>query len=461
MTLSTSQSKASDADTVDTEPIDPPPAGAATSDIPVSSLETTKKVALAAFVGTAMEWYDFFLFTTAAALVFNAQFFVSGSAAAATLASFATLAVGFAARPFGGLLFGWLGDRIGRRSVLLTTIVGIGVSTVLIGLLPNYYAIGVVAPILLVTLRVVQGLAIGGEWSGAVTIAAENSPTEERAKWASVPQLGSPVGTILSSGAFFITAGLMSESNFDAWGWRIPFLLALPLLIACVMLRSRLEESPAFLELQEEGEVAKAPVLQVFSNSWRQLLAGTAVGLLGVAGFYLVTTFVISYGKRVLDLPASLLLFATLIAACVELLVIWTGGRWGVRFGATRVVMCSGIVTALVAFPVFLVIGTANPVAVVIAMTVAVATLSYAYAVQGAIVTSLFPTKIRYSGVAICSNLSGVFGGLVPLIAASVLTITGDTLWPAAVMLIVISLLTALGALVSRRLHVAEEGLRI
>lgn len=421
------------------------------------SLDTAKRVALAAFVGTAMEWYDFFLFTTAAALVFNAQFFVSHNALASTMASFATLAVGFVARPFGGLLFGWLGDKIGRRTVLLTTIVGIGVATVLIGVLPNYFSIGVIAPIALVALRVLQGLAVGGEWSGAVTITAENAPPGQRTRFASIPQLGSPVGTILSSGAFFLTSLALSEDNFHDWGWRIPFLLALPLLIASVMLRRRLEESPAFLELQQEGEVASAPIARVFTKSWRQVLAGTAVGLLGVAGFYLVTTFIISYGKRVLDLSPTLLLAATFIAAVCELAVIWTGGRWGQRYGATKVALASGIGSLVLAFPIFLAIGTANPLMVVVAMTVGVCVLSYAYSVQGAIVTSLFPAKVRYSGVAVCSNLAGVVGGLVPLAATAVLTVTGDTLWPSALMLMAIGAITAIGAVASRRLALPEH----
>ncbi|MGV9713938.1 MFS transporter [Gordonia sp. NPDC003424] len=427
---------------------------------PTAGVETARRVALAAFVGTAMEWYDFFLFTTAAALVFNAQFFVSDNALAATLASFATLAVGFIARPFGGLLFGWLGDKIGRRKVLLTTIVMIGVATVLIGLLPNYFSIGAIAPIALVTLRILQGLAVGGEWSGAVTLTTENTPPAHRAKFAAIPQLGSPVGTILSSGAFFVTSALVSEDNFKDWGWRIPFLLALPLLVFCVMLRRRLEESPAFLELQEEGEVASAPLKQVFVKHWRQILAGAAVGLLGVAGFYIVTTFIISYGKRVLGLSPTLLLAATFIAATFELAVIWTGGRLGQRFGSTAVSIWSGVGSAVLAVPVFWLIGTGNPLWVVIAMTIGVCALSYAYSVQGAIVTSLFPAKVRYSGVAVCSNLSGVVGGLVPLLATAVLTVTGDVLWPSALMLVVLAMITVGGAIWARRLCIPEAGLK-
>ncbi|WP_072686925.1 MFS transporter [Rhodococcus marinonascens] len=422
--------------------------------------DTSRRVAFAAFVGTAMEWYDFFLFTTAAALVFNVQYFSSDNALTATMASFSTLAVGFVARPVGGLLFGWLGDRVGRKKILMTTIVGIGVSTVLIGLLPNYYSIGVIAPIALVVLRVLQGLAVGGEWSGAVTIAAECASPAERAKYASIPQLGSPVGTILSSGAFFVTAAVLSEDVFNSWGWRIPFLLALPLLGVAVVIRNQLEESPEFEALQKEDAVAEAPLRQVFVGSWRQLLVGASIMFIGTGGFYLITTFIISYGKRVLGLGASMLLLATVIAAVIELPVIISGGRLGTRFGSCRIVIGGAIATIVLAFPVFWAIGTAQPVLVVLGMTVGVAAVSYPYAVSGAVLTSLFPAKIRYSGVSISSNIAGMASGFVPLIATAILTVTGDHLWPAATILVLIGVIALAGGIIAPRWSVAEEGLK-
>ncbi|AOW95049.1 MFS transporter [Rhodococcus sp. WMMA185] len=422
--------------------------------------DTSRRVAFAAFVGTAMEWYDFFLFTTAAALVFNVQYFSSENALTATMASFSTLAVGFVARPVGGLLFGWLGDRVGRKKILMTTIVGIGISTVLIGLLPNYYSIGVIAPIALVVLRILQGLAVGGEWSGAVTIAAECASPSQRARYASIPQLGSPVGTIMSSGAFFITAAVLSEDVFNSWGWRIPFLLALPLLGVSVVIRKQLEESPEFEALQKQDSVSEAPLRQVFSGAWRQLLVGASVMFIGTGGFYLMTTFVISYGKRALDLSATMLLLATVIAAVVQLPVIISGGRLGTRFGSSRVVLGGAIATIVLAFPLFWAISTAQPVLVVIAMTVGVAAISYPYAVSGAVLTSLFPAKVRYSGVSVSSNIAGMAAGFVPLIATAVLTVTGDTLWPAAVILVLIGVIALVGAIITPRWSVAEAGLK-
>ncbi|WP_407547709.1 MFS transporter [Streptomyces sp. Pv4-95] len=419
-----------------------------------------RRVAVAAFVGTAMEWYDFFLFTTAAAVVFNVQYFVSGNALAATLASFATLAVGFVARPLGGLLFGRLGDRVGRKQVLMTTIVGIGAATVLIGLLPTYASLGVAAPVMLIVLRILQGLCVGGEWGGAVTIAAENAPASSRAVYASIPQLGSPVGTILSSGAFFLCSVLLSPDNFDSWGWRVPFLLALPMLAVSVAIRRQLEESPAFKALQAEETVAETPLRQLFRRDWRQLLIGSSIMLIGAGGFYLVTTFVISYGQRVLGLSSSMLLLATVIAAAVEIPVIVSGGRLGQRYGSSRVVIGGALATIALAFPVFWAIGTASPVVVVAAMTVGVAAVSYPYAVSGAVLTSLFPAQVRYSGVAVSANFAGLLSGCVPLVATAALTFTGDTLWPSAGILTLIGFIALAGGLLAPRYSVTEAGLK-
>ncbi|NYD78663.1 MFS transporter [Arthrobacter cupressi] len=427
---------------------------------PVIDEKVTKRVALGALVGTALEWYDFFLFTTASALVFNIQFFATKDPILAGIFSFGTLAVGFVARPVGGLIFGALGDKVGRKKILMITIVGIGVVTGLIGLLPTYAAIGVAAPVLLILLRIVQGLAVGGEWSGAMIIAVENAPVEKRGRYGAMPQLGSPIGTILSSGGFALLAFLLSKDSFDDWGWRIPFLLAIPLLLVSLWIRSRLSESPEFEALMEEGETEHAPIRGVLGSSWKQVLVGAATAMLGVGGFYLVTTFVVFYGTTVLKLDRNLLLAATLIAAVFEVFILIGGGRMAERFGASRVVITGGLLSAILAFPVFLAVQSKDPFLVIFGVTLGVCALSIPYAVSGAVLTGLFPTRTRYTGVAISSNLAGLLSGFVPMVATATLAASGNSWVPSAWLLIGISLLTAVAGLAIPSLSIKQQGLK-
>ncbi|KKI21848.1 MULTISPECIES: MFS transporter [unclassified Leucobacter] len=424
------------------------------------TIAEANKVALGALIGTALEWYDFFLFSAAAALVFNVQYFTSENATAAALASFATFGVGLAARPIGGMIFGRMGDRIGRRVVLMITIVGIGLVTGLIGLLPTYAAIGIAAPILLVLLRVLQGLFVGGEWSGAMTLVVENAPLHLRARYAAIPQIGSPIGTILSSGGFFIATLAFSQQNFDAWGWRIPFLVALPLLLIAIYIRSKLEESPVFRQLEESGEVVKSPVLTTFRDSWKQIIVGMAAALLGVGGFYLVTAFCVWYGVNVLHYDSSLMLLGSMVAAAFEILALLWGGHLGTKYGASRVILWGGIASAVVSVPAFLLLASGNPVLVVLAMTLAVCTLSLPYAASGTVLTGLFPAKTRYTGVGLAQNVAGMLSGFIPLLATGFVAATANHWWPAAAMLVFLSLFTAVAGAIAPRLSVKLPGFK-
>ncbi|MCE3549940.1 MHS family MFS transporter [Pseudonocardia sp. RS11V-5] len=414
-----------------------------------------RTVAFGAFVGTALEWYDFFLFGTAASLVFNHLFF-TGSPVAATLAAFATFAVGFAARPLGAILFGHLGDRIGRRTCLLITVTMIGVVTGVIGVLPTALSIGVLAPIALTALRLLQGIAVGGEWGGAVTLAVEHAPKDKRGRYAAMPQIGSPIGTLLSSGAFLAVSALPKDS-FDSWGWRIPFLIAFPLLGVALYLRRRVEESPLFEQLLAEDERASSPVKDVVVHSLPQLLVGAGSAFLGVGGFYLATTFVISYGTATLKLPSSLMLAATLVAAAVEIAVLITGGRLAERYGAARITVAGAVFSAIAAFPMFWLIDSRSATLVIIGVTLGVACLSVPYAVSGALLTELFPARLRYSGVALSANVAGVVSGFVPLVAAAFLAGAGGASWTAAVLLIVIALITAISGMLAPKVALGRD----
>jgi MFS family permease len=434
-----------------TTPATPRPTGAVT----VTDAEA-RKVAFGAFVGTALEWYDFFLYGTAASLVFNRLFFTSGSAAVATLGAFASFAVGFAARPFGAILFGHLGDRIGRRRCLIITVTMIGLVTGVIGLLPGFATIGVAAPVLLTLLRLLQGIAVGGEWGGAVTLAVEHAPIERRGRYAAMPQIGSPIGTLLSSGAFLAVSAL-PPASFDAWGWRLPFLAAFPLLYIALFIRRRVGESPLFERLLAEDELASSPIRDVVLRAFPQLVVGACACFLGVGGFYLATTFVISYGTGTLHLSRTLVLTATLVAAVVEIGVLVVGGRLAERFGPARITVLGGLVSAVVAFPVFWLIDSKGAGAVVLGVTLGVACLSIPYAVSGPLLAELFPAKLRYSGLALSSNTAGIVSGFVPLLATALQAATGGGSWSAAVLLIVIALITTLGGALAPRLSLSRD----
>ncbi|WP_461188524.1 MFS transporter [Arthrobacter sp. Z4-13] len=426
--------------------------------VPAVSGADAGMIARAAFVGTALEWYDYFLFGTAAAIVFNRLFFTSLDPTAATLAAFATFGVGFAARPLGAVLFGYIGDRVGRRPALLITIVMIGLATGLIGVLPDFGTIGLAAPIMLAILRLMQGLAVGGEWGGAMTIAVEHAPIEKRGRYAALVQVGSPVGTLMSSGAFALVL-LMPPDVFDSWGWRLPFLAAFPLLLIALYIRLKVEESPIFNELVKLEERAKIPAIDVFRQAWGRLIVAIAAAFLGVGGFYVMTTFVISYGTTTLGLDRGLMVNATLIAAVVQIGVILVIGRISEKVGPGKMTFLGGLVTAAAAFPLFWLIDTRNPAAIILAVTAGIALLSVAYSVTGALLTELFPPNLRYSGVSLGYNLAGALSGFLPLIAVALLGVSGGASWTASLLLIVVSLITAAGGFFGERLRVKDKAI--
>ena len=415
------------------------------------------RIARAAFAGTALEWYDYFLFGTAAALVFNYLFFTELNPTAAVLASFATFGVGFAARPIGAFVFGILGDRWGRRPTLILSIVLIGVATGIIGFLPTYDQVGLLAPVLLVVLRLFQGLAVGGEWGGATTIAIEHAPPEKRARYAAMVQLGSPVGTLLSSGAFALVLMLPAD-DVNAWGWRLPFLAAFPLLAVALWIRLKVEESPVFEQLAQMDDRPKVPAAAVFTKAPGRLAVAICAALLGVGGFYLMNTYVISYTTTVLDVERQSVVNATLIAAVVQIFVVVIFGRVAERLGPGRVTFIGGILTAVAAWPLFMLVETGQVWAIVLAISAGIGLLTITYSVTGALLAELFPVELRYSGVSLGYNLAGALTGFLPFIATWITGIQETpSVMPAVVLLITVSLLTAMGGFLGERLRIKDD----
>ncbi|MEV7085450.1 MFS transporter [Streptomyces sp. NPDC093085] len=407
-----------------------------------------RRLLTASFIGTALEWYDYFLYGTAAALVFNRIFFPGLDPVTGTIASFGTFAVGFIARPVGAAVFGHIGDRYGRKAALILTVVLMGVTTGTIGLLPSYGAIGVWAPLLLVTLRFLQGVSVGGEWSGAMLLTLEHTPKEKHGSYSAIPQLGSPVGTLLSSGAFAL-AGLLPDDAFHSWGWRLPFLAAFGLLAFALHLRLRIEESPVFRAMAEEAERTgppPAPLLEAFRRSRGRMAVAVAAALLGIGGFFVLSTFVISYGTERLGIDRSVMLGATVAGSVVEIAVLVVAGRLADRIGAWKVCAGGGVITMLLAFPVFWLIDTRQTGWVILGVAVGVGAVSIPYAPIGAVISGLFPEAFRYSAVALSYNIAGVAAGFLPLVSAWLVDAADGASWGVALLLVALAACTVGGS---------------
>lgn len=377
------------------------------------------QVVLASFVGTTIEWYDFFLYGTAAALVFNRLFFPDASPLMGTLKAYATFSVGFVARPLGGAIFGHYGDRIGRKSMLVYSLILMGAATALLGLLPTHATIGVWAPVGLTVLRFVQGIGVGGEWAGAVLMAVEHSGGSRRGFHGSWPQMGVPAGSLLSTGVFALFSTGLGEEQFLAWGWRVPFLLSVILIAIGLFIRLRLLETPAFARVKEERTEAAMPLIQLFREHPRDLLVGVGMRLAQNSLFYIFTVFVLSYGEKTLGYSRTTMLAGVAIASAVGLATTPFWGHYSDRVGRRPVYLIGAALSMLYAWPFFLLLGAGSVPLVWLAIVLGLnGGHDMMYGPQAAYLAELFGTRVRYSGASFVYQLSSVFsGGLAPLIA--------------------------------------------
>jgi MFS transporter, MHS family, shikimate and dehydroshikimate transport protein len=406
------------------------------------------RVVVASFIGTAIEWYDFFLYGTAAALVFNRLFFPEVDPVTGTMAAFATYAVGFFARPFGGILFGHYGDRYGRKSALVATLMIVGLSTFAIGLLPTYDAAGVLAPVLLVVLRFVQGLGVGGEWAGAVLMVAERGDPRWRGFSASWVQAGAPVGLLLATAAFGLVS-MLPEDEFLAWGWRIPFLLGVVLTGVGLFLRLKVLESPLFARVVEE-QPARTPVLEVLRRYPRNVALAMGARMAENGFYYFFTVFALNYGEQHLGIPRTILLQGVLIAAGVHLVVTPLFGALSDRVGRRPVYLAGAASLGVFALPFFWLIQTRETEWVWLGMVLGMIGHAAMYGPQAAFLSELFGTRVRYSGASLGSQLAApLAGGLVPLVSAALLKWFDGAAWPIAVYLVLLAAVTVVSVVLA------------
>lgn len=408
--------------------------------------EQRRRAVIGSSVGTVIEWYDFTLYGLAAALVFAPSFF-GDSGLAGTLGAFATFAVGFGARPIGGLIFAHAGDRLGRKGTLLVTLLTMGLSSTLIGLLPTADSIGLWAPVLLILLRIVQGAGAGAEFAGAMTMASESAGTRNRAFTAGFPGAAVYVGMALATATFAVLTGSLSEEAFLGWGWRIPFVASALIVVFALYFRLRVQETPAFEAAENAGVVRRAPLAEAVRTRWRIILPGMALFVFALPWVYVVQTFSISYTTGTLSVDAAHALLGLIAAELLTIPATLAAGRLADRVGRKPVLLGAALFGIVFAFPMFLLYGTENSLLVALGLVLGLAVVQGGtIGVSAAMLAELFPTTMRWSGIAIAREIpAALVGGTAPLVATWLVSVSGGAPWLVAGYLVVLSVIGLIG----------------
>ncbi|MBB3114752.1 metabolite-proton symporter [Paenibacillus phyllosphaerae] len=429
-----------------------------TADVQTSvTRKTSVKALIASLIGSSIEWFDYFLYGTAASLVFNKLFFPADDDVVSLLLSYLTFALPFFIRPLGGIVFSHIGDKIGRKKTLVMTLSLMGGSTVLIGLLPHYNAIGVWAPILLITLRCIQGLGIGGEWGGALLLAVEYSNKNNRGFFGSIPQMGVTIGMVFGTLALSLMS-MLPDNQFMSWGWRVPFIMSAVLVFIGLWIRSGLDETPAFKESKESGEVSRVPILDTLRYHWKSVLIAVGAKVVETGPFYIFGTFVISYATNYLEYDRVDALNAVLIAAVVATLFIPYMGKLSDRIGRKPLYIAGTIAIILYAFPYFYLMSLQSVLLLTIATIIGLGILwAPITAVLGTMFSEIFSTNVRYTGVSLGYQLGAALaGGTAPLIATALLEAYDDSWVPVAIYMIVTAVISLIAISAVRNSHKQE-----
>lgn len=397
-----------------------------------------KRVLLASLVGSAIEWFDYFLYGTVAALVFNQIFFVSENPTIGLMLAYASFALTFFIRPFGGIFFSHIGDKIGRKKTLVLTLSIMGIATMAMGLLPTYQAIGIWAPIILVCLRLIQGLGIGGEWGGALLLAVEYAPKEERGFYGSIPQVGIPIGMVMGTLALTIMSLLPNEA-FISWGWRVPFILSIFLVFFGLWIRRGIDETPSFKAVKEKGQIAKVPIVTTLKYHWREVLIAIGAKFVETAPFYIFSTFIVSYATINLGFNRTTVLTAVMVASIVTSILIPMMGRLSDKVGRKPLYVWGSIAMMLYAFPYFWLIHQGSVVLLFIATIIGLGVIwAPITAVLGTIFSEIFSAEIRYTGVSLGYQIGAALaGGTAPLVAVALLAAFDNSYVPVAIYIMI------------------------